>query len=43
MELILLTAILILLMANLFVVLLKSNRKQTESLETFIRQEMNGP
>ena len=40
MELILLTAILILLMANLFVVLLKSNRKQTESLETFIRQEM---
>ena len=40
MELILLTAILILLMANLFVVLLKNNRKQTESLETFIRQEM---
>ena len=40
MELILLTAVLILLMANLFVVLLKSNRKQTESLETFIRQEM---
>lgn len=40
MELILLTAILILLMANLFVVLLKSNRKQTESLQTFIRQEM---
>ena len=40
MELILLTAILILLMANLFIVLLKSNRKQTESLETFIRQEM---
>ena len=40
MELILLTAILILLMANLFVVLLKSNRKQTESLQSFIRQEM---
>ena len=40
MELILLIAILILLMANLFVVLLKNNRKQTESLETFIRQEM---
>ena len=40
MELILLIAILILLMANLFVVLLKNNRKQTECLETFIRQEM---
>jgi DNA recombination protein RmuC len=40
MELILLTAILILLMANLFVVLLKSNRKQTESLQSFMRQEM---
>ena len=40
MELILLTAILILLMANLCVVLLKSNRKQTESLQSFIRQEM---
>ena len=40
MELILLTAILILLMANLLVVLLKNNRKQTECLETFIRQEM---
>ena len=40
MELILLTAIFILLMANLFVVLLKSNRKQTESLQSFIRQEM---
>ena len=40
MELILLIAILILLMANLFVVLLKNNRKQTELLETFIRQEM---
>ena len=40
MELILLTVILILLMANLFVVLLKSNRKQTERLETLFRQEM---
>lgn len=40
MELILLTAILVLLMANLFVVLLKSNRKQTESLQSFIRLEM---
>ena len=40
MELILLTAILVLLMANLFIVLLKSNRKQTESLQSFIRQEM---
>ena len=40
MELILLIAILILLMANLFVVLLKNNRKQTECMETFIRQEM---
>ena len=40
MELILLIAILILLMANLFVVLLKNNSKQTECLETFIRQEM---
>ena len=40
MELILLTIILILLMTNLFVVLLKSNRKQTEQLETLIRQEM---
>ena len=40
MELILLTAILILLLVNLFVVLLKNNRKQTECLETFIRQEM---
>ena len=40
MELILLTAILILLMANLFVVLLKSNRKQTERLEALFRQEM---
>lgn len=40
MELILLTIILILLMANLFVVLLKSNRKQTEQLESLFRQEM---
>lgn len=42
MELILLTVILILLMANLFVVLLKSNRKQTERLEALFRQEMKG-
>lgn len=40
MELILLTAILIILIANLFVVLLKSNRKQTERLESLFRQEM---
>ena len=40
MELILLTIILILLMANFFVVLLKSNRKQTECLEALFRQEM---
>ena len=40
MELILLTAILIILIANLFVVLLKSNRKQTEQLESLFRQEM---
>ena len=40
MELILLTIILILLMANLFVVLLKSKRKQTEQLENLLRQEM---
>ena len=40
MELILLTAILILLLVNLLVAILKNNRKQTESLETFIRQEM---
>ena len=40
MELILLTAILILLLVNLLVALLKNNRKQTELLETFIRQEM---
>ena len=40
MELILLTIILILLTANLFVVLLKNNRKQTERLENLLRQEM---
>ena len=40
MELILLTIILILLMTNLFVVLLKSNRKQTEQLENLLHQEM---
>ena len=40
MELILLTAILIILIANLFIVLLKSNRKQTEQLESLFRQEM---
>ena len=40
MELILLTIILILLMTNLFVVLLKNNRKQTEQLENLLRQEM---
>ena len=40
MELILLTAILFILIANLFVVLLKSNRKQTEQLESLFRQEM---
>ena len=40
MELILLTIILILLGANLFVVLLKNNRKQTERLESLFRQEM---
>ena len=40
MELILLIAILILLLVNLLVVLFKNNRKQTELLETFIRQEM---
>ena len=40
MELNLLTIILILLMTNLFVVLLKSNRKQTNQLETLLRQEM---
>ncbi|MBQ8442592.1 MAG: DNA recombination protein RmuC [Bacteroides sp.] len=40
MELILLSIILILLAVNLFVVLLKSNRKQTEHLESLFRQEM---
>ena len=40
MELILLTIILILLAANLFVALWKNNRKQTERLEALFRQEM---
>lgn len=40
MVLILLTIILILLAANLFVALLKNNRKQTERLESLFRQEM---
>lgn len=40
MELILLTIILILLAANLFIALLKNNRKQTERLESLFRQEM---
>ena len=40
MELILLTTILILLLANLCVVLMKNNRKQTERLEMLFRQEM---
>ena len=40
MELILLTIILILLFANLCVVLMKNNRKQTERLESLFRQEM---
>ncbi|MBO5251716.1 MAG: DNA recombination protein RmuC [Bacteroidaceae bacterium] len=40
MELILLTIILVLLAANLFVALLKNNRKQTERLESLFRQEM---
>ena len=40
MELILLTIILILLAANLFVALLKNNRKQTERLVSLFRQEM---
>ena len=40
MELILLTIILILLAANLFVALSKNNRKQTERLEALFRQEM---
>lgn len=40
MELILLTIILILLAANLFVALWKNNRKQTDRLEALFRQEM---
>jgi len=40
MELILLILILILLSANLFVALLKNNRKQTERLEALFRLEM---
>ena len=40
MELILLTIILILLAANLFVALLKNNHKQTERMESLFRQEM---
>ena len=40
MELILLIIILILLATNLIVVLLKNNRKQTEWLESLLRQEM---
>ena len=40
MELILLTIILILLAANLFVALWKNSRKQTERLEALFRQEM---
>lgn len=40
MEQILLTIILILLAANLFIALLKNNRKQTEQLESLFRQEM---
>lgn len=40
MELILLTSILILLTANLFVALSKNNRKQTDQLESLFRQEM---
>ncbi len=40
MELILLTIILILLAANLFIALLKNNRKQTERMESLFRQEM---
>ena len=40
MELILLTSILILLAANLFVALSKNNRKQTVQLESLFRQEM---
>lgn len=40
MELILLTSILILSIANLGVMLFKNSRKQTEGLESLIRQEM---
>ena len=40
MELILLTIILFLLIANLCVALMKNNRKQTERLEMLFRQEM---
>ena len=40
MQLILLSAILILLIANLLVSLLKNNRLQTENLEKLMRQEM---
>ena len=40
MELILLTIILILLLANLCVALMKNNRKQTEQLESLFRQEL---
>ena len=40
MELILLAVILILLVTNLLVVILKSNHKQTERLETLFRTEM---
>lgn len=40
MELILLTSILILLAANLFVALSKNNRKQTDQLGSLFRQEM---
>ena len=40
MQLILLSVILILLIANLLVTLLKNNRLQTENLEKLMRQEM---
>ena len=40
MELILLTIILILLLANLCVALMRNNRRQTERLEALFRQEM---
>lgn len=40
MELILLIIILILLATNLIVVLLKNNRKQTERIESLLRQEI---